>query len=148
MSRILIVDDEAPIRCVLGVVCKGLGHQVDLAENGLEAIELLKQQAYEVVITNLKMMPMSGSELAALVRLAYPQTKIITMTGWATSDAEQVGADRYFVKPFYRDQFVQALNELLPTQPNGHSREGFQESEHEGRRRRHHSPGFQQPRRI
>jgi CheY-like chemotaxis protein len=117
MSKILIVDDEEAIRQLLRIMCTGEGHHVDLAESGLEAIELLKQCAYDVLITDLKMTLISGLELAKVVRSAYPQTKIIMITGWPTSDSEtqakKLGIHHYFRKPFNRAQIIGAINELL-----------------------------------
>lgn len=117
MSKILIADDEEPIRRVLRIMCKGQGHQVDLAENGLEAMELLKQHAYDLLITDLKMMPVSGIELVKFARTAYPHTKIIILTAWSVSaseiQADKLGIQHYFAKPFNRAQMLQAINELL-----------------------------------
>jgi len=117
MSKILIADDEEPIRRVLRIMCKGQGHQVDTAENGLEAMTLLKQGSYDLVITDLKMIPVSGLELAKFVRSAYPQTRIIMLTAWSISEsdvqANKLGINHYFSKPFNRNQMIQAINDCL-----------------------------------
>jgi CheY-like chemotaxis protein len=120
MTRILIADDEEPIRRVLRIMCKGQGHEVDLAENGQEAIEMLKQRQYDLVITDLKMVPVSGLELVRFARSAYPHTKIIILTAWSITASEiqahKLGIQHYFAKPFNRSQIIQAVNELL-TEP-------------------------------
>ncbi|RMG50279.1 MAG: response regulator [Acidobacteria bacterium] len=117
MSRILIVDDEEPVRRVLRIMCKGLGHAVDTAENGLEAMERLKRQSYDLMITDLKMVPVSGLELVKFVRSTCPQTKIIILTAWSISaseiQAKKLGIRHYFAKPFNRTQIIQAIRELL-----------------------------------
>ncbi|MBI3951290.1 MAG: response regulator [Acidobacteria bacterium] len=117
MSKILIADDEEPIRRVLRIMCKGQGHDVDLAENGAEAIELLKRSTYDLLITDLKMIPVSGLELVKFVRSAFPQTKVIILTAWSIStseiQADKLGIQHYFAKPFNRAQILQAINELL-----------------------------------
>jgi YesN/AraC family two-component response regulator len=106
-----------PIRRVLRIMCKGQGHHVDLAENGQEAMELLKQRSYDLLITDLKMMPVSGLELVKFVRTVYPHTKIIILTAWSINaseiQAEKLGIQHYFAKPFNRAQILQAINELL-----------------------------------
>ncbi|MCS6806684.1 MAG: response regulator [Acidobacteriota bacterium] len=119
MSRILITDDEEPIRRVLRIMCKGLGHHVDVAENGLEAMERFRQAPYDLLITDLKMMPVSGIELVQFVRSAYPQTKIIILTAWSISaselQAKKLGIKHYFAKPFNREQVIAAIKQLLPS---------------------------------
>lgn len=121
MPKILIADDEEPIRRVLRIMCKGQGHQVDTAENGMEAMEMFKQHPYDLLITDLKMMPVSGVELVKFVRSAYPQTKIIILTAWSITASEiqahKLGIEHYFAKPFNRAQILQAINELLHPLP-------------------------------
>ena len=116
MSKILIVDDEPAVRQVLHLVCKRQGYFVDSVESGPEAVEKIQHTDYDLVIKDMKMIPMSGAELAEIVRVTSPQTKIMALSGYSTKEmasrAEQAGVDCYIIKPFNRDQFVQAVNQL------------------------------------
>lgn len=116
MSKILVVDDEAPIRQLLNIFCRSEGHQVDTARDGLEAAYKIQRERYDLVVTDMTMEPIPGEEVVAFVRLASPQTKVIALSGWSDGDAqaqaEAAGADLYMSKPFTRDEFVTALRRI------------------------------------
>jgi len=59
-ARILIVDDESTIRLTLGTLLKRVGYEVTSAENGHEAIALLEQQRFDLMLVDLKMPEMDG----------------------------------------------------------------------------------------
>jgi response regulator RpfG family c-di-GMP phosphodiesterase len=105
--RVLIVDDEQASRKMLAVVLSQVGICCMQAENGDEALRLLKDQQLDAVISDLRMPGMSGMELLEEVRRLYPHTVFLVVTG--TDDiqvgikAMQQGADDYLVKPFQVD---------------------------------------------
>jgi DNA-binding NtrC family response regulator len=111
IMKILVVDDEAPIREMLK---KGLsqmgGFSIEEAQNGLEAIEKIEKDVFDLVLTDLKMPEMNGMELLKVIKGTRPEMLVIMMTAYGSIDtaveAMRIGADDYITKPI-------DLNELL-----------------------------------
>src|SRR5215211_4237157 len=80
-ARILIVDDEATIRLTLGTLLKRAGYEVTPAENGHEAIALLEQQRFDLMLVDLKMPEMDGMQVVAAARQRQADLAIIVLTG-------------------------------------------------------------------
>jgi len=104
MSNLLIVDDEQSYRQLLTLVFEGDGHSIRTAKNGREALELLKTEPAEVIITDVKMPDMDGIELLRATREFLPDVGVVLMTAFATVDtareAFKLGADDFIQKPF------------------------------------------------
>ncbi|MGL1903263.1 MAG: response regulator [Fibrobacterales bacterium] len=83
-GRILIVDDEIEICEMLERNFKMLGHTVNYAQNGKEALELLAISPYDIVISDIIMPIMDGIMLLKEIRNTYPMTKVIMITGYVT----------------------------------------------------------------
>ena len=81
--RILLVDDEPDVRQSVGGMLSGMGHLVDCAADGREALRLARRRPFDVVITDLGMPAMTGIELATRLRELVPTRPIILLTGWA-----------------------------------------------------------------
>src|SRR3954470_6464361 len=80
-ARILIVDDEATIRLTLGTLLKRTGYEVTSAENGHEAVRLLEQQHFDLMLVDLKMPEMDGMQVVAAARQRQADLAIIVLTG-------------------------------------------------------------------
>src|SRR6476659_6694681 len=80
-ARILIVDDEATIRLTLGTLLKRTGYEVTSAENGHEAVGLLEQQRFDLMLVDLKMPEMDGMQVVAAARQRQADLAIIVLTG-------------------------------------------------------------------
>jgi two-component system response regulator HydG len=110
MFKILVVDDEECVREVLALMLEGQGYQVSRASNVPLALQLLEQEDYDLVITDLVMAPMSGMDLLKCIKPAYPATEVIMMTAFGSIDsaieAMRLGAYDYVTKPFQHDQFL------------------------------------------
>src|SRR5580692_5645795 len=104
MKRILFVEDDALLREVYEVLAgtDGAGWEVSTAEGGAEALEILKQQTFDVVASDMRMEGMSGIELLTEVSRLYPQTSRIIISGSAdrAEAADALGSTHQFlVKP-------------------------------------------------
>jgi len=116
--NILIIDDEPAIckNCVK--ILSGAAAEIDYAHNGCDALEMIKNKPYHLVITDLKMSRMGGMEILSRVKKDYPDILVIVITGFASvSSAVEVmkmGAYDYLPKPFtpyeLRAVVGQALN--------------------------------------
>ena len=124
--RVLVVDDEINICQGCLKILARMDYEVRYALNGYDALRMMEEKPFDVVITDLKMSRLGGMELLRRVKEAHPQTLVIVITGYATvSSAVEVmklGAFDYLPKPFTPDELrsivarafaeikVQALN--------------------------------------
>jgi ATP-dependent Lon protease len=116
-SRVLVVDDEEIARTNLEYILRKEGHQVSTAANGLEALEQVKAQEFDVVLTDLKMEKMDGLQLLESVKQIAPHTEIIMVTGYATVstavDALKKGAAHYLSKPIKLEELRTTVREIV-----------------------------------
>jgi two-component system, NtrC family, response regulator AlgB len=117
MARLLIVDDEKNIRGSLATFFESLGHQVHVAGGGREALALLADDGFDLVLTDYRMAEMNGLELLKEVRLRAPGTLVILMTAYATVEnavaAMKAGAYDYLTKPFTLEQIRHTVDRAL-----------------------------------
>jgi two-component system response regulator PilR (NtrC family) len=101
-SRVLVVDDERSMRELLSIVLKRDGYDVLVAENGKTAVELLKRQRIDILITDIRMPEMSGVDVLREAKLIDPGIVSIVMTAFASTDtaveALRLGAADYVHK--------------------------------------------------
>lgn len=119
---ILVADDEQNVRTTLFEVLTRLGHAVDLAENGAEALEKFKAHPFDLVITDIRMPRMDGMEVLRRIKKTSPQTPVLIVTAYGTVDnaveAMREGAFDYIVKPFS----LNLIEETVARALNGHTR--------------------------
>lgn len=101
---ILVVDDEIRLADVLTVALSDLGYQAIAAENAAEALDILKQQQIDLVLSDLRMPGMDGRQLLNEIRTKYPDIPVVMITAFASvRDAVELikeGAFDYIAKPF------------------------------------------------
>jgi DNA-binding response OmpR family regulator len=85
-ARILLVDDEASIRLTLSALLKRAGYEITSAENGEQAVTLLEQHAFDLMLVDLKMPGMDGMQVVEAARQRQPDTAIIVLTGHGSLD--------------------------------------------------------------
>ncbi len=107
---ILVIDDEMGILDVLRILLKGEGFDVTTAQGGKAGLEALKAAAPDIVLTDIKMPGISGTDILASVRDQDPETPVILMTAQASLQtaiqAVNQGAFYYIQKPFSNDDLV------------------------------------------
>ena len=115
MTKILIIDDEKPIRNTLREILEYEKFQVDDAEDGLIGINLVKSTDYDVVLCDIKMPKMDGTEVLKQILEMKPNTSVVMISGHGNIetavDALKKGAFDYIAKPL-------DLNRLLVTVRN------------------------------
>ncbi|RLC31953.1 MAG: sigma-54-dependent Fis family transcriptional regulator [Deltaproteobacteria bacterium] len=115
--RILIVDDEAVMRESLTDWLMEDDYEVSQAASGEEAISIIREKNFEVVLMDLKMPGMDGLETMKRLKEIKPDTEIIMMTAYATVDtavqAMKVGAFDYLVKPFDPDELEIHIEKII-----------------------------------
>ncbi len=120
MARILLVDDEEPVR---GLLRRGLemdGHEVTVAFDGGDGLDRLDERrgAYDLLITDIRMPVMDGIALAQATKRDYPQIAILLMTGFADQRERTAGLDRIvadvLTKPFSLADLRATVARVLP----------------------------------
>jgi len=120
-SKILIVDDDLNVLQVLEARLQASGFQILRAENGQEAIRLLKDNKIDLMISDMKMPGMSGMEVLDKARSLHPGLPIIFLTAYGTIPdavkAVKAGAVDYLAKPFDGRELVFKLRKVLDESP-------------------------------
>jgi PAS domain S-box-containing protein len=114
--RILVVDDEEPVRETLAEMLVAVNHNVELAGSGQEAVQKMRQGSFDFVFTDLAMPEMDGWETARLIRQDWPNVRIILVTGYGPTttppEGEEDLVDAIIGKPFDFAQVGSTLNSL------------------------------------
>ncbi|MCX8027478.1 MAG: response regulator [Thermodesulfovibrionales bacterium] len=117
-ERILIVDDEPDMLWLLSMIIKEkTNYEVVTTNNPVEALELAKNQHFDILITDLKMPGLDGIELLNAVRGFNPDIPIIIITAYATSEsateAHEKNAFDFITKPFRKDQIIFTIEKAI-----------------------------------
>jgi two-component system response regulator PhoP len=115
--RILLVEDEAPLRETLAARLKREGYAVDVAADGEEGLFQGKEVPFDVAIIDLGLPNMSGMELIQKLRAhgaKYPMLVLTARSSWQDKvEGLKSGADDYLVKPFHVEELLARLNALM-----------------------------------
>jgi len=116
-ETVLVVDDEEIIRESLTFVLAKEGYEVREAANGREAVELLKEQSFDVVLTDLEMPEMKGIALLDHITRSSPETMVVIITAYGSVEtaiaALRQGAVDYILKPVEFDELLFKVKRLL-----------------------------------
>ena len=103
-AKILVADDEAMMRNLLLKILESEGYQVTVVSSANEALEKLKAEKHDLLMTDVKMPGMTGFDLLKQVKIEWPEMVVIIMTGYgdaySVKEALLLGADEYLSKPF------------------------------------------------
>jgi two-component system, cell cycle sensor histidine kinase and response regulator CckA len=115
---VLLVDDEAAIRCPLARRLQAGGYRVISAASGREALEILAQEAVtiDLLLTDVMMPGLIGPQLAAIVQFRWPSVRRLGMTGGATDTALKLMGESHtkcLQKPFTDAELREALKSAL-----------------------------------
>ena len=120
MSKILVIDDEPSILLMIKKMLEKEGHEVDLALNGRDGMELFENIKPALVITDIIMPEKEGLETILELRKKNPGLKIIAISGGGRISpegylpgAKLLGADMVFQKPLVPKEFISAVSKLL-----------------------------------
>jgi len=118
-ARILIADDEESLLNLMGISLEGLGAEIHLAHNGKEALALLEEHPFDLIISDQYMPYATGLDVLRVTRKLQPAPLFILVTGKGTIelavDAMRNGAFHFIEKPFDIPQFLQRVQTALDT---------------------------------
>jgi DNA-binding response OmpR family regulator len=129
VTRVIIIDDEEDIRVVLKEVFLRAGYDVDVACDAEEGLSLMRERRADLAIVDVIMPGKDGVEAAYEIRMEFPNTKIIVISGGGNvapleyepatiktsaylASATAIGADLTMTKPFDRQELLKAAREL------------------------------------
>lgn len=119
-ARILVVDDEVPIRFVIKHVLVAAGYDVSTASDGDEAIKLATDETFDLILSDLVMPGKDGIEMILSLRASQPGTPIIAMSGGLKQGvqsflplAKKLGACRTLSKPFDQASLLNVIEEEI-----------------------------------
>jgi len=117
MKKILVIDDEKPLRDLLKIALTEEGYEVIEAKNGIEGVEKFKELNPDIVITDVNMPEVSGIEVARKIKEISKDTDVIIMTGYGTEElvieALRNGASNYIKKPIHLKELYTILDSII-----------------------------------
>jgi DNA-binding NtrC family response regulator len=120
MARIIVIDDQEPIRRIVRRALENDGHQVLEASDGELGMALLEREPADVVITDIFMPGMDGIQTLREIRKRFPAIKVIAISGGDSTglldlrrDAELLGAMKSLQKPFNAREIVELVRSVL-----------------------------------
>ena len=129
MATILIVDDEKNIRTHLATYVRSLGHVVESATDGREALAIIDRLEVDLVFSDIRMAELDGLALLREIRRRHPDAVVVLMTAYATVaqavEAMKAGAYDYLVKPFSLDQVGLLLTRVLEVRQLRHENQNL-----------------------
>ncbi|MFC1834587.1 diguanylate cyclase [Thermodesulfobacteriota bacterium] len=116
-SRVLVVDDDPMIRDVVVESIRLGGQDADFCEDGLEALEIVRNESYELIVTDMRLPGMDGLSLIKRLQTDGVDVDVIVITGYATTEnaveCMKAGALDYLIKPFTVSQIQLAVAKAL-----------------------------------
>ena len=120
MTRILFIDDDPSFAAEMKFLLQENGFEVVTANDGDLALRILKEQKFDLVITDLLLIKTHGMEVILHMREFYPKVKIITISGggWASSHlhleaARLIGSDSCLAKPFQVSELISEIERVI-----------------------------------
>ena len=115
-KKVLIVDDEKSILQLMSRVIEKSGHKVDRAETGEEALKMVNENSYGLVISDILLPGISGIDLFQAVSNNHESTAFIFMSGYAINEIDEAvinKATEFFAKPFDIALMIKTIDNIL-----------------------------------
>ena len=115
--KILVVDDEVKVREVLQGILSQLGYKCTIASSASEAILMLQNDYFPIVLTDIRMPEIDGFQLLTTIKANYPDIDVMCTTGYSKeytfTDVIKAGASDFLTKPFSKDELEAKLNRII-----------------------------------
>jgi DNA-binding NarL/FixJ family response regulator len=119
ITKILLVDDHQMFIDGLKLVLRKVGNMkvVDEANSGVQALETIKKQKIDIVVTDIHMPEMSGTDLAKTIKRDYPEVKVLVVTSYCDGEIIreifESEAEGYILKNAGKQELIAALNKII-----------------------------------
>ena len=118
MTKILVIDDDAKDRDLIGTVLEERGYQVVLAESGRTGLAFCHREQIDAVVLDLRMPEMDGRSVLQQLRTLHPSLPVVVFSGEGPEEVEEEvlarGATAFIQKAFSLDHLGLAFQEVLP----------------------------------
>jgi DNA-binding NtrC family response regulator len=119
MAKILIVDDEVSVLQSMRVLLMSEGHEVITMRDSGKAFEMIKNEKYDLLITDIRMSPVDGMQLIKLAHSKSPPMPTIVVSAYGSENTEHqsfdLGCMAYIQKPFKIQQILDAVRKVFPS---------------------------------
>lgn len=116
-AKVLIVDDEELLRHSLSVELISEGYEVETAGDGDEAIELLRQKTFDIILLDIRMPKINGFEVLKFIKQNKPDVRVIMLTAYAdvrnAIEAMKLGAIDFVSKPYDLVDILSSIQRAL-----------------------------------
>ena len=116
MKKALIIDDTKNIRIMLTKCLELSGYVSDAVQNGIEGLELIESQSYDLIFLDIKLTELSGTEVLKRIRKKGINTPVVIITAYATiknaGECTKLGAVSYLQKPFTAERLKNTIDAL------------------------------------
>jgi DNA-binding NtrC family response regulator len=116
-KKVLVVDDEEQLRTMLGHELESMRCEVTRAGDGAEAIELIRNTAFDLLILDIVMPGIDGFQVLKFAKENHPHTKVIMLTGYSdlghAIESKRLGADDFIGKPYNLTDLGTSIERLL-----------------------------------
>jgi len=121
MASILVAEDEESVRAFVARALEHAGHAVTTAADGLQAVDALHRERFDMLVTDIVMPNMDGITLALKATKDWPDMAVLLMTGYAAERQRAHNLEalihKVISKPFEMRDFLAAVDEALAAQP-------------------------------
>lgn len=122
MARILLAEDDSAVREFVTRALQHRGHEVVAVEDGLQALDVLQNQEFDMLVTDIVMPGMDGIALALKLAKDKPQLKILMMSGYSAERQRAHNLEelihKVLPKPFTLEEICRAVDGVLASRPN------------------------------
>jgi DNA-binding NtrC family response regulator len=122
--KVLLVDDDEWIRHSLSLFFEGEGFHIMAIETAEEGMEIVKEQIFDIIISDYRLPGMNGLEFLRWVRRVSPKAKRILVTGYGNEDiitgAREIGIRDCIWKPFSSSAFEDSIKQMVQPQADSH----------------------------
>jgi DNA-binding NtrC family response regulator len=116
-ANVLIVDDEEVVRLSHLRSLQSANCNAWVAEDGVEALKVMEQQPFDVILLDLRMPNLDGMEVLRTIKDRWPESEVVVITGYPTiesaKEAVRLGAYNYIAKPVGPDDVIKAANDAM-----------------------------------
>ena len=111
-AKVLVVDDEAVVRESYMRTLSGVSWKVKAVLNGREALDIMEDETFDVVLLDIRMPEMDGIEVLRRIKTRWPESQVVIITGYPSietaKEAVRLGAYNYLAKPLGPREIVEA----------------------------------------